>query len=226
MHRAQVSLQHSHQYKKLQYNFQRISMLKKAIFLLAITASFATTSHAFEVHCSAPIQNTNQRLESPTAFESPPSSLKVNFIPRSQKKPMPFEKTYRDHEKIPDIERSEILWDTYYSKIEPRFENDIQAAMSRQIPDIPLTDEAEYKINVRASGATIQFKSGATELTMYYSLIAYKTTPRDAIWRRMCSTVATKPLSEEDSSSYTEKLAEDLIQEVSRLIKPTAEVAK
>lgn len=201
-------------------------MLNKVWIILTTAAFFASASHAADLYCTEPTPVTSQKPEPSSELKTPPSYLKMNFIPRTQNKVLPFEKTYKEHGKIPDIERSEVLWDTYYSQIAPRLSSDLQASFPQKIPEISLTDDAEYKINVRASGASIQFKNGATELTMYYSLIAYKTMPKDAIWRRMCSTTATKPLPEEDSAVYTAKLAEELVKEISRAVKPMPEETK
>ena len=94
------------------------------------------------------------------------------------------------------------------------------------MPSVVLVGNADYKIKVKSAGTTIRLKDDATVLSTYFSLIAYTATPKDYIWRRMCTISESKPLSDEEGPAYAVKLADGLAEEISKMINSNQEVLK
>lgn len=203
-------------------------MSNRVWLIIVIALSFARASTAADLHCGElkPISSPVVKREHLDSGEGLPSSLGVIFLPRTHKRVIPFAGSYREHGRIPDIERSEIQADTYYSHIESHLLSELRGSFSRQIPDVSLLDDAEYKINVKSAGTTIQLKNDVTVLSMHFSIIAYKTAPKDYIWRRMCTVSASGSLPEGEGLAYTTRLADGLTKEISNMINSNQEVLK
>lgn len=203
-------------------------MSNRVWLIIVVALSFSRASTAADLHCGElkSVSSSVVKREYLDSREGPPSSLSVIFLPRIHKRVIPIVGSYREHGRIPDIERSEILADTYYSHIESPLLSELRGAFSRQMPDVSLLDDSEYKINVKSAGTSIQLKNDATVLSMHFSIIAYKTAPKDYIWRRMCTVSASESLPEGEGLAYTTRLADGLIKEISNMIDSNQEVLK